>query len=114
MVMSAQHPGLLRHRTSRGRKAAALVFVAHGVQCFKATCDHSRCLAVKSEQKPVTHLLDAARVPTLIIVGHSGSGKSTLATILSERTGLPIVEIGQYVIAEAKATNPRLSPLEYA
>lgn len=51
---------------------------------------------------------------SIIIVGPSGAGKSTLARALGKRTGLPIVEIGFYVKAEARVNTPDLEPINYA
>jgi hypothetical protein len=51
---------------------------------------------------------------TLIIVGYSGAGKTTLGSLLHRDTGIPVIEIGKLVRAEAAAQIPPLSAPEYA
>jgi adenylate kinase family enzyme len=51
---------------------------------------------------------------TLIIVGYSGAGKTTLGSLLHRDTGVPVIEIGKLVRAEAAAQTPPLSAPEYA
>ena len=52
-------------------------------------------------------------VPSVVLVGHSGAGKSTLARVLASQTGLPLIEMGHVVRAEAAAKRAS-SPLAHA
>lgn len=50
----------------------------------------------------------------MIIVGYPGSGKSTLARSVAAEIGAYTVELGQFVVAEAKKLNSGITPLEHA
>jgi adenylate kinase family enzyme len=52
--------------------------------------------------------------PHLIIVGYPGSGKTSLARSVAAETGAYTVEIGRFVVDEAKKLNSGITPLEYA
>jgi adenylate kinase family enzyme len=50
----------------------------------------------------------------LVLVGCSGAGKTSIAMDLSERANVPVVEIGKFVVAEAKGCPLCKTPLEHA